>query len=610
MIWLLIAIISQIILGTAAVFDKLLLQRRVPDPVVYTFWIGLLGTFSALLLPFGFFHIPAQFIFLDLISGIIFLCSLLILYLALAQADAASTLTLAAAFTPLWTLPFAALLIGVRLSFMDIIGMSLLIIGAFLFFCAGEKKLRMRLTLLVIASAALYGLSSVLQKIVFEHSNFVMGFFWAKMGEVLCALCFLALPYMRKRIFNARVKMSGQNGIWYLANRSWAAIGSMLLSLAVFLSHPALVQSTQSFRYAVIFVASWLILRERSHGKSLMWKIGATFLIALGILWLSITDYARNIPYDPNRTITWGITFSDEYSRDKLGLDWKENFNAIINQLHPKKMRLIAYWDEIEKEHGTYDFSHLDWELDRARGQGIQIVLVLGMKAPRWPECHIPTWTEQLMPEDRETFLRDYIPHLIERYRNHPEIAAWQVENEPFLKFGLCATRGTDFLDKEIALVRSLDLAHPIVVTDGGEFGLWTKAIRAGDIFGTTMYRRVYPPSTGRYVGVIDYPLSPSFFRFKQKLMRMLTGEQAKPFIVIELQAEPWGSVEAPLLSYKEQINIFSPDYFHETIEYARQTGFDEYYLWGSEWWYYVGIKQGNWMYWDEVRDLINKSHT
>ena len=40
MTWLLVAIIAEIILGTASIYDKLLLRRRVADPIVYTFGLA------------------------------------------------------------------------------------------------------------------------------------------------------------------------------------------------------------------------------------------------------------------------------------------------------------------------------------------------------------------------------------------------------------------------------------------------------------------------------------------------------------------------------------------------------------------------------------------
>ena len=68
--------------------------------------------------------------------------------------------------------------------------------------------------------------------------------------------------------------------------------------------------------------------------------------------------------------------------------------------------------------------------------------------------------------------------------------------------------------------------------------------------------------------------------------------------MVIELQGEPWGMHEIPDLPYQEQISLFSPEYFRDTIRYAKETGFDEYYWWGAEWWYATGEKYGDARYW------------
>lgn len=606
MTWLLVAILGQIILGTAAVADKLLLRKRVPDPIVYTFWLGILGVFSVLLLPFGFLHLSFSFILVGIISGMVFMLSLLVLYTILAKTSASSTLPFIAALIPLCTLPFSAVFITAHVSSMDIGGILLLIAGALFFFFAQTHALRARLTLLMIASAALYGFSSVLQKIVFEHTNFVTGFFWAKMGEVFGALLLLVLPNLRKRILRARSNINGANRAWYLANRIWASSGSVLLNVAIFLSHPALVQSTQSFRYVVIFAASWVMLRERSRGRELRLKIFATIFIVLGIGWLGLLEYARSIPVDINRPITWGVSFSGKYSR-ALGMDWQDNFKAIIDDLHPKKIRLISYWDHVELIPGMYDFSETDWLLTQVRGKPIEIIFTLGLKVPRWPECHLPDWVRDLTPDAREVALRAYMSAVITRYRDNPNINIWQVENEPFLRFGKeCPPRIPQFLEKEIALVHQIDQTRPILITDGGEFGRWYKAIGAGDMFGSTMYRKVHVPSIEWLTDVVYYPFDASFFRLKQKIIRWLTGVRDKKFIVVELQAEAWGRVEIPLLPYREQITLFSPAYFENTVEFARKTGFDEYYLWGAEWWYYLREKEHDARYWDIAKKLLN----
>lgn len=601
--WFLIAIFAQIILGTAAVFDKLLLRVRVPDAVTYTFWLGVLGIFAIVLLPFGFSSLALTFIVLALGAGIVFIVSLLLLFFALELGHALSILPLAAALIPFFTIIFSYVLLGSRLTGMDIIGILILILGALFFFLSEKRELRGRLFLFLVSSAALYAFSSVLQKVVFEHASFITGFFWIKIGGVMCALALLAVHSWRRKILRVSREAADSNRLWYLANRGWAAGGSILLSIAIFLSHPALVEATQSFRFVVIFFAAWFILGERFRGKALSVKIIATIFIMLGLFWLGLTQYARNIPYDVSRSITWGVTFSEKFSRE-LGLEPEKNLEAIFTDLQPQKIRLVAYWDEIEKTPNQFDFSSLDWQLNMAARYNTQVVLALGMRVPRWPECFLPEWTRDFSAEQREEVLREYIAQIIKRYRTYKEIIIWQIENEPFLPFGLCPERGKDFFDKEHDLVRALDASRPILVTDSGEFGDWLRAIKRGDIFGTTMYRKVYPPSIGHVVGEVEYPISPSHFRFKEKLVRFLLGDYTKPFIVIELQAEPWGKVEIPKLAVGDQLSLFSLDYFRQTIEYAKEAGFDQYYFWGAEWWYMMK-HSGHPEYWEEVKILM-----
>ena len=602
--WLLVAILAQLILGISGVFDKFLLRRGFFDPWVFTFWWGTLGVVSFVLLPFATLSISLPIMALALCAGIVFAGGMLTLFLALEKSEASTVLPLVGTLSPLASIGFSLLLLGGSIMGWDWAGLALLIIGAFLFFLAESSKMRFRIFLLSSASAVFFGLSLVLSKLVFDGSSFIIGFVFIKTGGILAVLAMLLWRAMRTRITESLSRGRSGNGLLYLANRSTAAAGSVLVSFAVSLSHPALVDATQGLRYAIIFIASWLILRERFGFKHLLVKALATGTIIAGLATIGMVHYARALPVDINRPITWGITFSSKFS-SQLGLDWKENFNAVIRELRPKRLRLAAYWDEIEPMRGTYNFTDLDWQMQRAREERIAVILAVGMRVPRWPECHLPQWTYELNAESREDAVRGFVAAMVGRYHQHPALAVWQVENEPFLSFGVCPERPAGFLTQEIALVRALDSAHPILVTDSGEFGSWYESARSGDMFGTTMYRKVYPPSIGHLVGIIEYPIGPSFFLLKEKIIRALLGDQQKPFIVVELQGEPWGKFELPKLSYDEHISIFTPDYFKETIEYAKQTGFSEYYLWGAEWWYFAKEKHNNNEYWNIAGNLI-----
>ena len=53
----------------------------------------------------------------------------------------------------------------------------------------------------------------------------------------------------------------------------------------------------------------------------------------------------------------------------------------------------------------------------------------------------------------------------------------------------------------------------------------------------------------------------------------------------------------------EEQLKSFELDFFKDTIEYAKLTGFDEYYLWGAEWWYYMKVNERP-EFWEEAKKL------
>ena len=241
-------------------------------------------------------------------------------------------------------------------------------------------------------------------------------------------------------------------------------------------------------------------------------------------------------------------------------------YRDILDDLGVQRIRLAAYWDEIEPEPNHFFWDDLEWQVTEASKRGAEIVLAVGGRLPRWPECHYPTWAKDLSQKDREEEILKYMEETIKRYRDQDNIVAWQVENEPFLPhFGECPDLNKEFLDKEIALVRSLD-KRPILLTDSGELSVWVPAAKRADIFGTTMYRDTYSEVLDRY---IHYPIEPGFFRFKRNIVRLFANPEK--WIVVELKAEPWGPRPFQELSRAERDKTMNLEKFKEMLEFSRQ---------------------------------------
>ena len=301
----------------------------------------------------------------------------------------------------------------------------------------------------------------------------------------------------------------------------------------------------------------------------------------------------------PAENIKWGVVFSQKHSKF-LGLDWKENYLAILDDLKVRHLKLIVYWDLVEKEEGSYDFEDIDWQIKEAESRGAEVLLVFGRRVPRWPECHFPDWAKEMPEKERKEKLLKLIEKIVLRYRDNEAITSWQVENEPFFPFGHCPPPDEELLKKEIELVKSLDnKKRQIILTESGEFSPWTKAAKLGDIVGHTLYRKVWFEQFNRY---FSYPLPPVFYHRKAWLIDKMFS---KKVICVELQAEPWGQVLLYDLSPEEQEKTMNLKRFKDVIEFARNTGEDTFYLWGSEWWYWMKEIQENGAIWNESKNLF-----
>lgn len=336
-------------------------------------------------------------------------------------------------------------------------------------------------------------------------------------------------------------------------------------------------------------------------------KLPKTFIIfVLVILVIILGFYGLTFYWERARpvatNIKYGITFS-QLAAEHLNLDWKKTYLAVLDDLKIRNLRLPSYWTVIEKNEGEYNFEETDFLVNEADKRGASVILTVGVKQPRWPECHLPLWARALSKEEREEKVLDLIKAVVERYKYKEGIKAWQVENEPFLyPFGEdCYPPDAKFLQQEVDLVRSLD-KRPIVVSDSGELTFWNRQMAMSDIFGTTLYRTVWNPVT-RY---FNYPVTPGFYSLKSDFFRKFFGANNQKTIIIELQSEPWIPSNSPVNTpLSEQIKIFPVSEMKEIVDYANRTGFDEIYLWGAEWWYFMREK-GEGEYWNYAKELFN----
>jgi hypothetical protein len=320
------------------------------------------------------------------------------------------------------------------------------------------------------------------------------------------------------------------------------------------------------------------------------------FWILLACIILTVFFYFK---FSPTTNPTWGVNFSPNQAK-YLGLNPKNVFSEMLSEIKPKKLRLMAYWEDVEETKGKFNFSEMDLMLFQAEQAGAKVTLVIGHKQPRWPECHEPNWYSKLSSLEKKQTLFEYLKVSVEHFKTFFAIERWQVENEPFFNFGPnCPVLNFNDLKEEVSLVKSLD-TRPVVITDSGEKGGWFSAARLSDIFGATMYRTVFHSRFNRY---ITYPLPPAWYRVRAGMLEVFTS--VKKVIGVELQAEPWFEKDFYSASVSEQLKIMDINTLSNNISYAKNTGLPEHFLWGVEWWYFMK-QNGHSEFWNKIRSLNN----
>jgi hypothetical protein len=340
-----------------------------------------------------------------------------------------------------------------------------------------------------------------------------------------------------------------------------------------------------------------------------LWRKGLILVLALVVLitgvFYGIAEWY--IHKHNSEPLVLGTSFVEDYA-ESFGLDPKQTLEAILSDLGVKQVRLVSYWKDIEKTPGEYDFSDLDWQFAMANKYGAKVSLAVGMRQPRWPECHEPGWITigQDNKAEWQPKLYSYMSAVVNRYKDNPALAGYELENEFFMKvFGECKDFDRQRLVHEFNLIKQLDPKHDVIISRSNNWYGIPVNEPTPDRFAISIYKRVWDNFiTKRY---FEYPLPPWFYASLAGSEELLSG---RDMIVHELQAEPWGpnGQEISQISVDEQFKSMNADRLKKRIEYGKDTGMRTIDLWGAEWWYWLKVKKHDSSVWDVVRTAIVKA--
>ncbi len=279
------AIVAHGLIGISLVWDKVLLKNPgTKNLYSYVFWLGAISVFGLLLIPFGYKSPPLMVIGMAFVVVVVHLVGVFFYYAALKRGEASESLAVMGGFSPVATAAIGYFLLSTQMSWGQLIGFALMTGGGFVMFFSEKMHLAQLLPPMLLASGLL-GLVNVLEKMVYNQTNFVSGYVWFTIGTFVGALGLLVRPAWRRQIFSESGEDQPLNRFWYFVNRFISGVGSFLVFYAISLAHPAIVDSISGVRYAVIFIAAYLLtrlrpewLKEDFRGWQLVTKVAATCL--------------------------------------------------------------------------------------------------------------------------------------------------------------------------------------------------------------------------------------------------------------------------------------------------------------------------------------------
>lgn len=302
MLWLIVAISSYLILSIVCLVDKYLLIGPIPNPKVYTFYVGILGILVLVLAPFVNFYIPEiSQIVLSILAGAFFIYAIFWLNCALHLFEVSRIIPAIGGLIPLFTFVLVYIFSYGKesLSFYESIAFILLVSGSILINLEKEKIINRKSLQISVFASFLFSLSFVLTKYVYLNQPFWNGYIWIKIGGFLMALCFfLFSSEIKEEIFKKKISFKKKTIGIFLSNQAVGAGANILQNWAIALAglaYLSIINAMAGIQYVFLFVFATLIsfkfpkiLKEESSKKILLQKVFAILLIIGGLIILAL----------------------------------------------------------------------------------------------------------------------------------------------------------------------------------------------------------------------------------------------------------------------------------------------------------------------------------
>jgi len=301
MLWFFIALIGYLLLAVVFVLDKFILSESVERPEIYTFYstVFLFGILVAY--PFGVGLLSGLDWLWATVSGVGFGLAMWTMFIALKYGETSHISPFIGVITALATYTLSYGLFSERLGTLQMVGVGILVLAGCLLSLEkrrGKKAGFHAGFLWGILSGALFAISHVSAKFIYEGYDFLTGFVWTRASTGLVGLLLVLLyPSVRAKCRGAMQRKKKKTvsfakkhtmGI-VVSDKVLGALGVVFIQYAIAIGSVTLVNAMAGLQYVFMFVIVLLmtkfapkIFKEYFTKKELAIQLVALVLVVVG----------------------------------------------------------------------------------------------------------------------------------------------------------------------------------------------------------------------------------------------------------------------------------------------------------------------------------------
>ena len=304
MSWLFITIGAYFLAAVNSIIDKFLLRKSIPNPLAYSFYVGIFSAFVLILIPFFGLEWPGFYnFFIALSVGVVYLFALIAFFYALKKDEASRVVPLVGAITPVFILIISHIFSIESFSLNDAAVFVFLVTGGFLISYKKDAQCSIfnfkkascvqgfEISILASFFFAVFFISA---KYVSTYQDFISGFIFTRLGSFIAALLLLFIPLYRRSIHKTTKKVNRGAGSLFIINKTLAGFAFLLVNYAIAVGgSPAFVNALEGTKYIFVLVIALVlsvkfpkIIKEEVSTHHLIQKGAAIALIFFGIFLL------------------------------------------------------------------------------------------------------------------------------------------------------------------------------------------------------------------------------------------------------------------------------------------------------------------------------------